>query len=109
WGIFVPPLLPWKVLEAALNIYKKACAQSGHSPDIVYIRPVYLDDEVDAIRREVEQSLLNFLAFNASPVDSLQDEQKKQELRSKGYGFYASGALESLPKPPYDEMVNRRL
>jgi flavin-dependent trigonelline monooxygenase, oxygenase component len=109
WGIFVPPLLPWKVLEAPLNIYKKACAQSGHSPDIVYIRPVYLDDDESAIRREVEQSLLNFLAFNASPVDSLQDEQKKQELRSKGYGFYASGALESLTKLTYDEIVEQEI
>jgi alkanesulfonate monooxygenase SsuD/methylene tetrahydromethanopterin reductase-like flavin-dependent oxidoreductase (luciferase family) len=24
WGVFVPPLLPWKVLEPPLNIYKKA-------------------------------------------------------------------------------------
>ena len=67
WGIFVPPLLPWKVLEAPLNIYKKVCAEHGHPPDIVYIRPVYLDDDERAIRREVEQALLNFLAFNASP------------------------------------------
>ena len=72
-----------------LNIYKKACAEHGHAPDIVYIRPVYLDDDEKVIRREVEQALLNFLAFNASPVDSLQDEEKKKALRAKGYGFYA--------------------
>ena len=109
WGIFVPPLLPWKVLEAPLNIYKKACAEHGHAPDIVYIRPVYLDDDEGAIRREVEQALLNFLAFNASPVDSLQDEEKKKELRDKGYGFYASGALESLTKLTYDEIVDQEI
>jgi alkanesulfonate monooxygenase SsuD/methylene tetrahydromethanopterin reductase-like flavin-dependent oxidoreductase (luciferase family) len=39
WGIFVPPLLPWKVLEGPINIYKKACADHGHQPDIVYIPP----------------------------------------------------------------------
>ncbi|HZS96791.1 MAG TPA: LLM class flavin-dependent oxidoreductase [Terriglobales bacterium] len=109
WGIFVPPLLPWKVLEAPLNIYKKACAENGHGPDIVYIRPVYLDDDESVIRREVEQALLNFLAFNASPVESLQDEQKKQELRAKGYGFYASGALESLTRLTYDEIVEQEI
>jgi alkanesulfonate monooxygenase SsuD/methylene tetrahydromethanopterin reductase-like flavin-dependent oxidoreductase (luciferase family) len=109
WGIFVPPLLPWKVLEAPLNIYKKACAEHGHAPDIVYIRPVYLDDDESVIRREVEQALLNFLAFNASPVQSLQDEQKKQELRAKGYGFYASGALESLTRLTYDEIVDQEI
>ena len=45
WGIFVPPLLPWKVLEPPLNIYKKACAEHGHEPDIVYIRPVCLGED----------------------------------------------------------------
>ncbi|MGH9791557.1 MAG: LLM class flavin-dependent oxidoreductase [Candidatus Acidiferrales bacterium] len=109
WGIFVPPLLPWGVLEGPLNIYKKACAAHGHQPDIVYIRPVYLDDDEKLIRREVEQALRNFLAFNASPVESLQDEAKKAELRAKGYGFYASGALESLTKLTYDQIVEQEI
>ena len=109
WGIFVPPLLPWKILEAPLNIYKKACAEHGHQPNIVYIRPVYLDDDEKQIRREVEVALHNFLAFNASPVESLQDEEKKAELRMKGYGFYASGALESLTKLTYEEIVDQEI
>jgi alkanesulfonate monooxygenase SsuD/methylene tetrahydromethanopterin reductase-like flavin-dependent oxidoreductase (luciferase family) len=109
WGIFVPPLLPWKVLEGPLDIYKKACAEHGRVPDIVYIRPVYLDEDESVIRREVEQALLNFLAFNASPVESLQDEKKKQELRTKGYGFYASGALESLTRLTFDEILDQEI
>ncbi|MFY9531656.1 MAG: LLM class flavin-dependent oxidoreductase [Candidatus Acidiferrales bacterium] len=109
WGIFVPPLLPWKVLEPPLNIYKKACAEHGHQPNIVYIRPVYLDDDEKQIRKEVEVALHNFLAFNAAPVESLQDEKKKAELRAKGYGFYASGALESLTKLTYEEIVDQEI
>jgi len=109
WGIFVPPLLPWGVLEKPLDIYKKACAQHGHQPNIVYIRPVYLDEDEKQIRKEVEGALHNFLAFNASPVESLQDELKKAELRAKGYGFYASGALESLTKLTYDEIVDQEI
>ena len=105
----MPPLLPWSVLEAPLNLYKKACAENGHAPDIVYIRPVYIDEDEKTIRREVEQALLNFLAFNASPVESLQDEAKKAELRAKGYGFYASGALESLTKLTYEEIVDQEI
>ncbi|MBZ5679160.1 MAG: LLM class flavin-dependent oxidoreductase [Acidobacteriia bacterium] len=109
WGIFVPPLLPWNVLEPPLNIYKKACAESGHQPDIVYIRPVYIDEDERTIRREVEAALLNFLAFNASPVTSLQSEEKKAELRAKGYGFYASGALEALTQLTYEEIVDQEI
>ena len=105
----MPPLLPWKVLEAPLNIYKKACAEHGHQSDIVYIRPVYIEDDEKLIRKEVEQALHNFLAFNASPVESLQSEEKKSELREKGYGFYASGALESLTKLSYDEIVDQEI
>jgi alkanesulfonate monooxygenase SsuD/methylene tetrahydromethanopterin reductase-like flavin-dependent oxidoreductase (luciferase family) len=102
-------LLPWKVLEGPLNIYKKACAEHGHQPDIVYIRPVYIDNDEKQIRKEVERALLNFLAFNASPVESLQGEEKKAELRAKGYAFYASGALESLTKLTYDEIVEQEI
>jgi alkanesulfonate monooxygenase SsuD/methylene tetrahydromethanopterin reductase-like flavin-dependent oxidoreductase (luciferase family) len=97
------------MLEKPLGIYKQACAAHGHKPNIVYIRPVYLDDDEKQIRREVETALHNFLAFNASPVESLQDESKKAELRSKGYGFYASGALESLTKLTYDEIVDQEI
>ncbi|MGH9684259.1 MAG: LLM class flavin-dependent oxidoreductase [Candidatus Acidiferrales bacterium] len=109
WGIFVPPLLPYSALEKPLSVYKKACAERGHDPNIVYIRPVYLDEDERQIRREVEAALLNFLAFNASPVDSLQDEAKKAELRAKGYGFYASGALESLTRLTYEQIVEQEI
>jgi alkanesulfonate monooxygenase SsuD/methylene tetrahydromethanopterin reductase-like flavin-dependent oxidoreductase (luciferase family) len=109
WGIFVPPLLPYGVLEGPLSIYKKACSDSGHEPDIVYIRPVYLGDDEKQIRKEVEWALLNFLAFNAAPVASLQDDAKRAELIAKGYGFYASGALESLTRLSYDEIVEKEI
>jgi alkanesulfonate monooxygenase SsuD/methylene tetrahydromethanopterin reductase-like flavin-dependent oxidoreductase (luciferase family) len=109
WGIFVPPLLPWGVLEKPLGVYKRACAEHGHQPNIVYIRPVYLDDDEKQIRKEVEAALHNFLAFNASPMESLQDEAKKAELQAKGYGFYASGALESLTKLTYEQIVEQEI
>jgi len=70
---------------------------------------VYIDEDEKQIRKEVEQALLNFLAFNASPVESMQTEEKKAELRAKGYGFYASGALESLTKLTYDEIVAQEI
>src|SRR5579864_4226002 len=109
WGIFVPPLLPYAVLEKPLGIYKQACAAHGHAPNIVYIRPVYLDEDENQIRKEVEAALKNFLAFNASPVESLQSPEKQAELRAKGYGFYASGALESLTRLSYEEIVHQEI
>ena len=42
-------------------------------------------------------------------MDSLKDPAKQAELRAKGYGFYASGALESLTKLTYDEIVDQEI
>ena len=83
--------------------------ENGQKPYSVYSRAVYLEEDEEQIRKEVEAALHNFLAFNASPVESLQDESKKAELRAKGYGFYASGALESLTKLTYDEIVEQEI
>jgi alkanesulfonate monooxygenase SsuD/methylene tetrahydromethanopterin reductase-like flavin-dependent oxidoreductase (luciferase family) len=109
WGIFVPPLLPWKALEASLNLYKQACAEHGHEPDIVYIRPVYIDEDEKKIRPEVEEALHNFLEFNASPIYSLHSDEMRAELLAKGYGFYASGALEGLTQLSYEEIVQQEI
>jgi alkanesulfonate monooxygenase SsuD/methylene tetrahydromethanopterin reductase-like flavin-dependent oxidoreductase (luciferase family) len=109
WGIFVPPLLPYKVLEEPLGIYKEAAKKAGHEPDIVYLRPVYLDEDEKQIRKEVETYVLNFLKFNASPVSQKPGLPPKEELEKKGYGFYASGALESLTKLTYDEIVEQEI
>ena len=110
WGIFVPPLLPWKVLEApAEDLQEGLRRPRPRSPISFTSGPVYIDEDEKQIRKEVEQALLNFLAFNASPVESMQIEAKKAELRAKGYGFYASGALESLTKLTYDEIVDQEI
>ena len=109
WGIFVPPLLPWSVLEEPLGIYKEACRKAGHEPDIIYLRPVYIDEDEKKIREEVEGALHNFLKFNASPLFQKPSLPPKEELEAKGYGFYASGALESLTKLTYDQIVDQEI
>jgi alkanesulfonate monooxygenase SsuD/methylene tetrahydromethanopterin reductase-like flavin-dependent oxidoreductase (luciferase family) len=106
WGMFLPPLLPLKVMEPSINAYLAAAKQAGQKPNIVYIRPVYLGDDARQIEREVKTSLLNFLAFNASPVAGL---PSKEELNAKGYGFYASGALESLTKLTYQDILEQEI
>jgi alkanesulfonate monooxygenase SsuD/methylene tetrahydromethanopterin reductase-like flavin-dependent oxidoreductase (luciferase family) len=106
WGMFLPPLLPYAVMEPSINSYLAATHKAGHRPNIVYIRPVYLGDDHAQIEREVKPALLNFLAFNASPVKGL---PPKEELQAKGYGFYASGALESLTRLSYRDIVDQEI
>ena len=49
---------------------------------------------------------LRFLAYNASPAKGL---PSKEELNAKGYGFYASGALESLTKLTYEDILAQEI
>ncbi|MEW6299923.1 MAG: LLM class flavin-dependent oxidoreductase [Thermodesulfobacteriota bacterium] len=107
YGIFVPPLLPFAALERQLGVYQDACTRHGHAPRIVYLRPIYLGDDAAQVRRECEQYLLNFVAFNAKPTALLC--HSKDELRNAGYGFYASGALESLATLSYTDLVEREI
>jgi alkanesulfonate monooxygenase SsuD/methylene tetrahydromethanopterin reductase-like flavin-dependent oxidoreductase (luciferase family) len=106
WGMFLPPLLPYRAMEPSIDAYLSAAKKAGHRPNIVYIRPVYLGDDPKQIEREVKPYLHNFLAFNASPVKGL---PPKEELNAKGYGFYASGALESLTRLSYQDIVEQEI
>ena len=96
-------------LEEPLGIYEDACKKAGHEPDIVYLRPVYIDEDEKKIREEVEDALHNFLKFNASPIFQKPSLPPKAELEAKGYGFYASGALESLTQLTYDQIVDQEI
>jgi alkanesulfonate monooxygenase SsuD/methylene tetrahydromethanopterin reductase-like flavin-dependent oxidoreductase (luciferase family) len=106
WGVFLPPLLPFAAMKPSIDAYLDAAAKAGHAPNLVYIRPCYLGDDPAQIEREVKPFLHNFLAFNASPVRGL---PPKDELLAKGYAFYASGALESLTKLTYREIVDKEI
>lgn len=106
WGMFLPPLLPFKVMEPSITAYVEAARKAGHSPRIVYIRPVYLGDNPRQIEAEVKPALLNFLAFNASPVRGL---PPRDELVAKGYAFYASGALEALTRLSYQDILDQEI
>ncbi|MGE3806465.1 MAG: LLM class flavin-dependent oxidoreductase [Gemmataceae bacterium] len=106
WGMFLPPLLPFKVMEPSIEAYTKACRAAGHQPHIVYIRPVYLGDDAASIEGEVKKSLLSFLACNASATRGL---PAKEELCAKGYNFYASGALEALARVSYEDILNQEI
>jgi alkanesulfonate monooxygenase SsuD/methylene tetrahydromethanopterin reductase-like flavin-dependent oxidoreductase (luciferase family) len=106
WGMFLPPLLPFKVMEPSIQTYLAAAKKAGQKPNIVYIRPVYLGDDPRQIEHEVKPYLLNFLACNASPVKGL---PPRDELTAKGYGFYASGALESLTRLSFEDIVEQEI
>ena len=62
YGLFLAPVFPFAALERQIRIYQESCAKHGHTPYIIYLRPIYLGDDPAQVRRECEPSLLNFLA-----------------------------------------------
>ena len=78
-------------------------------------------DEIKALRKELSCSAkelagalgidqLTVLAWEKAelfPTKAFID--RMAELRAKGYGFYASGALESLTRLTYDEIVEQEI
>ena len=106
WGVLVPPVYPHAEVAERLATYDRDCRTHGHTPDIVYLRAVYMDEDPAQARREAGEALRNFLAFNASPVATLPG---KEDLEKKGYGFYATGALENLARLSLDEIIDREI
>jgi alkanesulfonate monooxygenase SsuD/methylene tetrahydromethanopterin reductase-like flavin-dependent oxidoreductase (luciferase family) len=102
WGVVVPPLLPYEALHDQLEIYREHTRKSGHEPDIVFIHAVYMDEDEATVRREAEHWIHHFLTGNASPAPEL---PPKDELEAVGYGFYTSGALESLADMTWEQLT----
>jgi alkanesulfonate monooxygenase SsuD/methylene tetrahydromethanopterin reductase-like flavin-dependent oxidoreductase (luciferase family) len=102
WGVVVPPLLPYEALHDQLEIYREHARKSGHEPDIVFIHAVYMDEDEATVRREAEHWIHHFLTGNASPGPEL---PPKEELEAVGYGFYTSGALESLADMTWEQLT----
>ena len=102
WAVAVPPLLPYKALEAQLDIYRETCAAHGNEPDIVWIHACYVDEDREVAKRDAEQGMRRFLEGNASP---LEERASDEELAQAGYSFYSSGIMEQLAATPYDDMI----
>jgi alkanesulfonate monooxygenase SsuD/methylene tetrahydromethanopterin reductase-like flavin-dependent oxidoreductase (luciferase family) len=98
--------VPWTVAALGIETYKQACAAHGHTPHVTFIRPVYFGDDQQQIRRELEWFLRNYLDFNASAMDAVVSEEKKAELRAKGFGFYVSGVVEQFHTMTYEQVLD---
>jgi alkanesulfonate monooxygenase SsuD/methylene tetrahydromethanopterin reductase-like flavin-dependent oxidoreductase (luciferase family) len=100
--------VPYAVYAPGSDGYKKACAERGHTPDISFIRLVYLDEDAQQIRKEAERYVRDFLDFNGSAIDSLA-HHKHEELIATGYGLYTSGIVEMWRQTTYDQCLEEEL
>jgi alkanesulfonate monooxygenase SsuD/methylene tetrahydromethanopterin reductase-like flavin-dependent oxidoreductase (luciferase family) len=103
WGVLITPMLPLEKVMHQLDVYRESCKKHGHKPEIIFVQAVYLDDNGDRAREEAEEYILQFMAGNVSPT---KDMPSREEMIAKDFGFYASGALESLAAIPYEKLLD---
>jgi alkanesulfonate monooxygenase SsuD/methylene tetrahydromethanopterin reductase-like flavin-dependent oxidoreductase (luciferase family) len=104
WGVAVPPLLPYVALQKQLDLYRSACDQAGTEPDIVWIHACHLDEDRATAMREAREWVTGFITGNCSPLTDY-PVPATDRLNSAGYGFYASGIMESLLQIPFEKLV----
>jgi alkanesulfonate monooxygenase SsuD/methylene tetrahydromethanopterin reductase-like flavin-dependent oxidoreductase (luciferase family) len=104
WGVAVPPLLPYKVLEQQLDLYRETCAKHGNEPDIVWIHACHLDEDRGTALREGRDWVVGFIKGNCSPLTEW-PVPPAEDLNKAGYGFYASGIMEQLNEVPYEQLI----
>jgi alkanesulfonate monooxygenase SsuD/methylene tetrahydromethanopterin reductase-like flavin-dependent oxidoreductase (luciferase family) len=93
WAIVLPPLWPYEALRAPLDLYQTACVRYGHTPDITWLRPCFLDMNRDTARCEAEQGPWNLVRGQASPLTAAQGVAPVRRLAGACSGCYASGAM----------------
>ena len=99
WGVAVPPLLPYKVLEQQLDLYRSSCAEHGTTPDIVWIHACHLDEDRETALREGRDWVTGFIQGNCSPLTEY-EKPPTDGLIAAGYGFYTAGIMEQLAEVP---------
>jgi alkanesulfonate monooxygenase SsuD/methylene tetrahydromethanopterin reductase-like flavin-dependent oxidoreductase (luciferase family) len=104
WGVAVPPLLPYKVLETQLDLYRSECARHGNTPDIVWIHACHMDEDADTAFREGREWVPGFISGNCSPLTE-HEKPPTDGLLAADYGFYASGIMEGLAQVPYEQLI----
>ena len=106
WGVVIPPVYPAVETRTEIDAHVAACHAHGQSPDVVYIRVVYLDEDGDRARRDAAPFIRNFFAYNAAPRASL---PPAAELERTGYGFYGTGKLEGIARMSVEEILEREI
>ena len=104
WGALTAPVYSAAETRQEIDAYVASCRAHGHTPDVAYLRAVYLDDDPDRARKDAEPFIRNFFAYNVAPRATL---PPKDELERAGYGNYTTGKLEAIAELSLDEMLDQ--
>lgn len=102
---------PVEAFKPALDVYRKACADNGHTPTVGWVRPVFIDENLDRAMEDAQEYVYNFIRYNFSPIYNVDrdTEEKREKLRAAGYHFYADAKFLGLLDLSAEELIENKL
>jgi len=107
YGVVLGGPAPTEVFREPAKLYRQLCADAGTQPYLGWIKAIYLDEDEDRAMEEARQAVLNFIAYNVSPLESLArtSPEEKQRLIDAGYGFYAADDFANTGNLTFEELI----
>src|SRR5579885_228895 len=109
WALAFGGPVPVAFFKPGIDRYREACAKHGVKPTVAAVRTVYLGEDEQRIRAELEPALKPLYANRATAIPTLRrDPAMKQRLIDSNHAFYASDVMDALPKLRYEQIVNEQ-
>jgi alkanesulfonate monooxygenase SsuD/methylene tetrahydromethanopterin reductase-like flavin-dependent oxidoreductase (luciferase family) len=106
WGLCVGGPAPTPVFVEPAHRYLDLCRNAGTTPQLAWVKAIYLDEDEATAVREADQLVRNLVDFNVSPMDSLarHSAEEKQRLVEAGYAAYATDDFPKLRNLSYSQL-----
>ncbi len=96
---------PPPMFAEAVQAYTVACKESGHSPQVGLVMPVFLADDEETALREASEPMMRSYSNLVVPQESINAEEVKERLRGGGFHFYAGGFLNQMREYTFESVL----
>jgi alkanesulfonate monooxygenase SsuD/methylene tetrahydromethanopterin reductase-like flavin-dependent oxidoreductase (luciferase family) len=102
WALLLPPNFTAAQLGPRMAAYRETCADHGHLPRLIAVRPIYLDHDAARAEADAREPVEEFFHKIASPIWAL---PPTDDLRAAGYDAYAGDHFPRMARMTYQEAV----
>ena len=107
WGVVVGGPAPSAAFKDAVDVYRDACAEAGTTPQVGFIKAIYLDEDEKTAHEEAREAAVNFVQFNVLPHSTIlpSNDAERERLENAGYKFYTMDFMPSIARMSYDDLI----
>ena len=110
WNIVIGGPAPTSLFVEPYNVYVDSCKSAGNTPNVGYVKAIYLDEDEKVAMREAETAAMRFIEYNTSPLFEMdRPEEKRERLRAGGFHFYAVDDFLKLRDLSFQDLVDMEI